>query len=545
MTWIQTIQLRPVPVARAKRDPALSSRRARSRFRLDRRGSGLLFHPTSLPGPHFSGDLGPAAYAFADFLAAAGQRWWQMLPINPPGAAPGHSPYSSYSAFAGSPWLISLDKLVDDGLLGAADVAPPAHLNGRPVADLSASIRFRLPRLRKAYEAFKIGGGLSDGAFERFCAEQRAWLENYALFSALKDATNGAAWSSWPMDLRLRIPSALASARRRLADSVNFHRFVQFVFDRQWNALKEYCNQRNVGLIGDVPIFVAHDSADVWAQRELFLLDDFGRAGAVSGYPPDSFNAAGQRWGHPHYNWPTHEATRFAWWIARFRRALSQFDAARIDHFLGFHRCWHVPGRARTARRGEWVCSPGEALFDALRRAIGSHANIIAEDLGKMTPEAAALRDRCKFPGMRVTQFGFGDGGAYHLPHAFVRRCVAYPGTHDNSTIVGWFDALRARARAEGRASPAARELAKARHYLNLRGTRGREVHWALIRSLMSSVADTVVFSVQDILGLDDRHRMNVPGTIEGNWRGRLRAGQLTPTIARRLCAMTHVYDRI
>jgi 4-alpha-glucanotransferase len=504
--------------------------RKRPRFRLDARASGLLLHPSSLPGPHYSGDLGSQAFAFADFLAAAGQRWWQMLPINPPGAAPGHSPYSSYSAFAGSPWLVSLEKLAEDGLLDARDVVPPAHVNGRPVANLAASIRFRLPRLRKAFAAFKARGGVRDDSFIHFCVKHAAWLDEDALFSAIKDAHRGNAWSSWPMDLRLRKPGPLHAARAELADTVDFHRFVQFVFDRQWNALKEYCNKLGVGLIGDIPIFVAHDSSDVWAHRELFLLNSVGRPDTVSGYPPDSFNADGQLWGHPHYNWPAHETSGWSWWIARFARTLSQFDAARIDHFLGFHRSWHIPGRAKTARRGEWVLSPGDALFDALRRAFGPAA-IIAEDLGKLTREASRLRDKHKFPGMRVTQFGFGPGGEYHLPHTFVRRCVAYPGTHDNATIVGWFSRLRGA------------ELRTVKSYLEFRT--GKEIHWAMIRALLSSVADTVIFPVQDVLGLDDAHRMNVPGTIENNWRWRLRPGQLSALHAKRLHESTHIYGRI
>lgn len=521
MTRIQALPFRSTAI--------VAPARKRSRFRLDTRASGLLLHPTSLPGPHYSGDLGPQAFAFADFLASAGQRWWQMLPINPPGAAPGYSPYSSYSAFAGSAWLISLENLAEEGLLDARDVAPPAHVNGRPVANLAASIRFRLPRLRKAYETFKSHRGVRSDSFADFCGRESSWLDDDSLFSAIKDAYPGRAWSSWPMDLRLRKPEALRAARARLADSVDFHRFIQFTFDRQWNALKDHCNKLGVGLIGDIPIFVAHDSSDVWAHRELFLLNSLGRPETVSGYPPDSFNADGQLWGHPHYDWPAHQTSGWEWWIARFARTLSQFDAARIDHFLGFHRSWHIPGRAKTARRGQWVRSPGEALFDAVRGALGS-AQIIAEDLGKLTREASRLRDKYKFPGMRVMQFGFGDGGAYHLPFTYPRRCVAYPGTHDNATIVAWFSRLRGA------------ELKKVKCFLDIRS--GKAVHWAMIRALLSSVADTVVFPVQDVLGLDDAHRMNVPGTAEGNWRWRLRPGQLSALHEKKLRELAHVYGR-
>ena len=515
-----------------------SSQQRRRKFRLDRRATGLLLHPTSLPGPHGSGDVGAEARAFADFCAAAKVRWWQMLPVNPPGSPPGNSPYSSTSAFAGSPWLINLDLLRDDGLLDRADVQPASSFNGAASVDFAASQKFRLARLRKACEAFESRGGFRDEPFVAFVEEHRSWLDDFALYGAIKDQHGGKPWSLWPAPLRLRRPEALRDARQTYAGGVRFHQFVQFGFDRQWSALKRYCNERGVGLIGDIPIFVAHDSADVWAHRELFLLDEQGRATMVSGYPPDVFNEDGQKWGHPHYAWAAHERTGFAWWVARFAHTLRQFDAARIDHFLGFDRTWHVPARARNARRGQWQDTPGDALFRALRKALG-RAQIIAEDLGRVTESAAALRERYKFPGMRVMQFGFG-GGDYHLPHRYVRNCVAYTGTHDNETIAGWFARLQRDARRSPKGSPLRRELEKVKRYVCVDGA----INWSMIRSAMMSVADTVVFPAQDVLGLGDDARMNVPGTVDHNWRWRLRLGQLTSSHAAKLAELADIYDR-
>jgi 4-alpha-glucanotransferase len=516
----------------------LARPRPRKGFRFDRRTSGILLHPTSLPGPHGSGDIGRHAYRFVDFLASAGQRWWQMLPVNPPGSPPGNSPYSSTSAFAGSPWLVSLDTLVEQGLLSRPDVEPASAYNGAGSINFPASQRYRLQRLRKAFATFESRGGSKHDDFARFTAAQADWLDDYALYNALRDRHDGASWSTWSLGLRLRRPQALREARQSLAEGIRFQQFVQYQFDRQWTALKRYCHERDVGLIGDVPIFVAHDSADVWAQRHLFLLDDYGRPTTVSGYPPDAFNADGQKWGHPHYNWPAHEKNGFAWWIARFAHTLRQFEAARIDHFLGFEKTWHIPARARTARRGEWVATPGDRLFLALRKALGP-ATIIAEDLGRVTRQAADLRDKYNFPGMRIIQFGFGDD-EYHLPHQYVRRCVAYPGTHDNSTIVGWFEHLRAQARQKGRNTPQ-REYEKVKRYV---GGSSKGIHWEIIRIAMMSVADTVVFPIQDVLGLDDDSRMNRPGTPEGNWDWRLKPGHLSPAVAKRLAEMTQTYSR-
>jgi 4-alpha-glucanotransferase len=513
--------------------------RPRPQFTFDRRAAGLLMHPTSLAGPHGSGDVGAPSRAFVDFLHAAGQTWWQMLPVGPPGKPPGNSPYSSYSSFAGSAMLVDLFELADEGLLDRDDLAPDKSFRDDAV-NYPAVIRYRQRRLRTAYAAFERLRDERHAAFGEFCARHASWLDDFALFSALKVHFKGAEWFTWDRDLRLRKPAALDKARHELADAVRFQKFVQFAFDRQWAALRAYANERGVGLIGDIPIFVAHDSADVWARRELWALDKNGAPSFVSGYPPDAFNADGQTWNHPQYDWRAHERDGYGWWVARFAQTFRLFDAARIDHFLGFERLWYVPTSAPTAKSGKWVRGPGAPLFDALRRELGDMP-IIAEDLGLLTPKAAQLRDRFKFPGMRIMQFGFGGGGAnYHLPHRYVRRCVAYTGTHDNETIVGWYDRVHTAARKRGNKTAAA-ELARVREYLNIDG---QSPHEAFLRAALMSPADTVIFPVQDVLGLDGRHRMNTPGTADGNWKWRLPKGKLMPAVARWLRDLTETFER-
>ena len=482
------------------------------RLTLERRACGVLLHPSSLPGPHGSGDLGPQAHAFARFLRDAGQTWWQMLPICPADA--GGSPYSSDSAFAGDPLLINLDALIRDGLLTDADSRPGRGLRADRIS-FAAVARFRRARLARACDAF-LSRRLPV-AFRRFCERNAHWLEDFALFRALKDAHGGRTWLQWPRAIRLRRSAALRDARQALAGAIDREQALQFLFDRQWHALRETCRALGVGLIGDLPIFVCHDSADVWAQRELYRLDAAGRPRVVSGVPPDYFSKTGQLWGHPLYDWRRHARDGFAWWIARFRTMFERFDAVRIDHFLGFNRCWAVPGRAKTAMRGVWTPSPGYELFAAVRAALGK-PEIIAEDLGLLTPAAAALRDELGFPGIRLLQFAFGDGARYDQPHNYPRRCVAYPGTHDNETAVGWFRNV-SRDRRRGRDGWTTRE--RALRYLP---SEGREIHWDMIRALYASPSDTVIVPLQDVLGLDNRARMNTPATTKGNWRWRITA---------------------
>ena len=521
---------------------------------LRRRSAGVLLHPTSLPGPHGIGDLGREACAFADFLAACGQTWWQMLPIGP--AGPGHSPYFSFSAFAGNPLLISLDQLCRQGLLEPADVKP---LRGQ-VQDrvhFASVERFKEARFAKACEAFeRRPDAAAKAAFAAFCAEHQAWLEDYALFCAVKETRQGAPWIEWEPGLRSRRPAALERARDALAGRIRFHKFLQFLFHAQWRELKAHCAQLGLGLIGDLPIFVAADSADVWSHAELFWLGADGRPTVVAGVPPDYFSKKGQLWGNPLYRWDVMRADGYSWWLARFRQTLSRFDAARLDHFIGFHHHWEIKSGAKDAVAGRWVPVPGEDFFRAVLRAFGdpraeaaeeegvgereTAVEIIAEDLGLITKEVAALRDRFEFPGMRVLQFSFMDSDEAFEPRNLPRRCVVYTGTHDNDTVAGWFhnpvDEAGPRSAEEIRL-----ERERALRYM---GGSGVDIHWDMIRTALQCPADTAIILAQDLLGLGSEARMNRPGTGEGNWQWRLAAGALTPEAAGRLALMTGAYGR-
>lgn len=461
-----------------------------------------------------------------------------MLPVGPPGPPPGNGPYDAYSAFAGSVWLISPQRLREDGLLKSADVAPDGGLGANAV-NYPAMYRHRGQLLRRAFANFQRDQS-HQRAFEAFCRRARSWLDDFTLFSALKDRHGGKPWLQWPRDVKLRRADALDRARDELGDEIRFHAFCQFLFDRQWEALRTHCRAKQVGLIGDIPIFIGLDSSDAWANRELFLLDASGNPRYLSGAPPDAFSDDGQLWGHPQYDWAAHRRTKFAWWVSRFDSMMGRFDGVRIDHFLGFLRTWGVPRKAKTARRGRWLPGPGKAIFDAIQWALGD-VPIIAEDLGLLTPQAAALRDECGFPGMRVMQFGFGPGGEYHLPHRYPHRAVAYTGTHDNNTTAGWFAEFAQR---NGQASAARRaERDKVLRYLGASGA--ADVPWEMIRAIMMSVAETVIMPMQDVLGLGAAARMNFPGVGQGNWRWRLLPGQLTPARARRLRELSEVYDRV
>ena len=486
---------------------------------LKRRASGVLLHPTSLAGGGI-GDLGESAGRFADWLVAARQTWWQMLPVGPTGF--GNSPYSALSAFAGNPLLVSLDELAKDGLLSAGEAAPAGDAPPTGRVRFPEVESFKLERLRRAFESFD--GNVPDG-FEAFRAGHADWLGDFALYRALKDAHGGVAWPQWEEGVRSRRADALAQARERLAHEVRFHEFVQFAFDRQWEALHARCRSRGLGLIGDVPFFVPHDSADVWTHQELFDLGRRGRPRRVAGVPPDVYSKTGQLWGFPLYRWDRMRERKFDWWLARFRAAFSRFDAVRIDHFIGFHRAWAVPGRARTALRGRWVLAPGGELFENLR---GQHGGLelIAEDLGIVTPEVEALRDRYDLPGIRVLHFAFdGAPNNPHLPHRYPLRCLAATGTHDNDTSRGWFDGLE---------DPWTRD--RVRRYLS---TDGREIHWDMIRSVMMSEADTAILPTQDLLGLGSEARMNRPGLPTGNWEWRLRPGELIDDLQARVRGLT------
>lgn len=497
------------------------------------RASGILLHPTSLPSPFGVGDLGPSAWEFLDVLTEAGQRWWQILPLGPTGY--GNSPYQSYSSFAANPLLVSPERLADDGLLTKVDWSDyPAFPEDR--VDYDAVIAAKELLLRKAYKNFNP----RPPAFAAFIAANAFWLDDYALFMALKEQNGGAAWNDWSHDLVVREPKALARAGEELATDIDYHRFVQYLFDRQWRAFREACASRKIGLIGDIPIFVAPDSADVWSRPELFWLDAKGRPTVVAGVPPDYFAATGQLWGNPLYKWEAHAEEQFAWWIARMRAQTDRVDLVRLDHFRGFEAYWEVPAGAKTAENGRWAKGPGTAFLEALRDGL-SGLPIVAEDLGDITAEVYALRDRFDLPGMRVLQFGFNGqpGTEFHLPYSYVNHCLAYTGTHDNDTTVGWFNS-------SSRGSRADREFHQAEKTYALRtlGSTGDEVHWDVIRAALASVADTVMIPLQDILGLGSTTRMNVPGNPHGNWCWRCRPGQVRAQARGRLADMTAIYGR-
>jgi 4-alpha-glucanotransferase len=503
-----------------------------------RRRSGILLHVSSLPGACGIGDLGPAAYDFVDFLRRTGQTLWQVLPIGPIGY--GNSPYQSPSAFAGNPLFVSLERLVAAGLLSSSELRNEASFS-------STNVEYdRVPAWprRRLADAFRNFSASTDaatrGRFSWFRQAEATWLD-YALFTALHDSYGAAAWTTWDPDLVRRRPAALAEARRTLATEIDNEMFVQFEFAEQWTALKQYANDCGVRIVGDVPIFVAHDSADVWAHQELFQLDDAGRTTVVAGVPPDYFSAGGQFWGNPLYRWDVMAETGYAWWIERLRHSFRQFDLVRIDHFRGFESYWEVAGEALDARQGRWAPGPGIALFRVAEKALGP-LPLIAEDLGLITPAVAALRDQLGAPGMRVLQFAFGEDEftSIHLPHNFPRNCVVYTGTHDNDTTLGWFHAAPGPDRT-GSAAEIESERARVMKYL---GTDGREIHWDFIRAAISSTADTAIVPLQDVLGLGSEGRMNRPGTNEGNWGWRFERNRLTSEMEVRLREMTRTYER-
>lgn len=487
---------------------------------LTRRSSGVLMHPTSLPGPR-GGDLGPEARAFVDFLADCGQSWWQVLPVCPPDG--GGSPYNSPSAFAGSAALISTDLLAAEGWLKKAQLG-----QSKPKA------------LRAALETFARRAAREDrDDFEAFRVREAAWLADHSLFCALREAHGGRSWLDWDAPLARRDPGALAAARGRLEGDLRFHDFTQWVFARQWEAVRRHAAARGVGLIGDMPIYVSHDSADCWAHQELFFLDGDGRSTVVAGVPPDYFSATGQLWGNPIYRWPEHEASGFAWWVARLKACASRCDAVRLDHFIAFRNYWEISAGAQDAVKGRWVQAPGDALFETLRREVPA-LEIIAEDLGTVTPAVTALRDKFAFPGMKIAQFSFG-GGEADWPKNWPENCVGYTGTHDNDTTRGWFDddgsANAGRTAAQAEAERAAFTRAAG-------GSLPDGPAWAMARLAWASPARLAIAPLQDLLGLTGETRMNRPGTTEGNWRWRMEAGMLDARAAGRLGVLTGAAGR-
>ena len=493
------------------------------------RSAGVLLHVTSLPGRFGVGDLGPQALRFAERLASCGQSWWQMLPVVDPGE--GRSPYSAASSFAGNPLLIGLESLAEQGLLRLSELDAPPFPADR--VDFDAVRSFKRERFALAFSRLTTSAGR---ALDEFAERNAAWLGDYALFLALREAQAGAVWSDWDEELRRRRPEALERARRRLTKAIRFHVFLQYQFRLQWDALRKACAGLGVGLIGDIPIFVSHDSADVWSLPEIFRLGKDGRPCAVAGVPPDYFSKTGQLWGNPLYRWDVLRERGYDWWLLRFKLAFERFDAVRLDHFIGFHNCWEIPAGSKTAEHGRWEPGPGDDLFEKARAALGP-VQFIAEDLGMVTDDVRALRDRLGFPGLQVLHFAFGadPGAPGYRPEHFPKNSVVYTGTHDNDTTQGWFN---------GAGSPAgARTEREAREeqavLLTYLGTDGREIHWDLIRHAWMSAADTAIVPMQDLLGLGSDARMNVPATVEGNWSWRLREAAFDDGIAERLARLT------
>ncbi|MBM3223754.1 MAG: 4-alpha-glucanotransferase [Candidatus Tectomicrobia bacterium] len=481
------------------------------------RASGLLLHPTSLPGRYGIGDLGEAAYQFVDFLGASGQQYWQVLPLGPPDDV--YSPYQGASSMAGNIFLLSLTRLVEEGWLPAS-VLHDAPRFPEQAVDYATLLPWKGNLLRQmAQRCVPALTGTDRLAFEAFCAEKQPWLDAFATFIACKEAQAGRVWTAWPAAV-VPEPSLVAA-----------HKFLQWQFFRQWQALKQYCHAAGIRLIGDMPIYVAHDSADVWGHPALFALDEGGQPTGVAGVPPDYFSATGQRWGNPVYRWDVLADTGYQWWLDRIRAALELVDVLRLDHFRGFESYYVIPPTARTAVQGVWQDGPGDSLFVTLQQALGE-LPFIAEDLGLITPEVIALRERWGFPSMRVLQFGFDDETPEnpHTPYNYTPHCVVYTGTHDNDTAVGWFSSL---------------DTATRTRVLRYLPSDGQAVHWDMIRVALASVARTAIVPLQDVLGLDTSARMNLPGTRQHNWRWRLSPAQLDAHLSEPLRLLTHTYGRL
>jgi len=494
------------------------------------RSSGILLHPTSLASPYGIGDLGAEARRFVDFLAEAGQKVWQVLPLGPTGY--GDSPYQCFSAWAGNPLLISLERLVEQGCLDASVLESAPDFPPDEV-DFEWLLPWKMAVLESATQQ-----GLG---FEDFCEANQHWLNDFALFMALKAHHDGVAWTRWEPGARDRDPKVLAKWRRQLAEPLEAQKFLQFAFFEQWRELREYAQERGVRIMGDLPIYVAHDSVDVWVNRQYFHLDARGNPTVVSGVPPDYFSQTGQFWGNPIYRWDVLERDDYRWWLDRFRAAFQMVDMIRLDHFRGFEAYWEIPATEPTAVNGRWVKGPGAALFRAAKTELGE-LPIVAENLGVITPEVEAIREEFGFPGMAILQFAFGTDpqAPTFRPHNYPHELVAYTGTHDCDTMVGWWSS-EGRGESTRSDEDILRERDFTKQYLNTNGT---EIHWTFIRALEASVADTVLIPLQDVLGLGTEARMNQPATLGGNWRWRYQPGALKPELAGRLRALTELYDR-
>jgi 4-alpha-glucanotransferase len=512
------------------------------------RSGGILLHPTSLPGPYGIGDLGPQAYRFVDWLASTGCKLWQVLPLGPTGY--GDSPYQCFSAFAGNPYLISFDFLLEDALLTQDDLTDKPDFPASRV-DFGWIIPWKLDLLQKAFSRFLSAPGDLHEEFESFCAGNASWLDDYALFMSLKEANGGGAWNEWDKSIRTRKKSAMDRARKEHTEDIKRYSFYQFLFFRQWDRLRAYANELEIKIIGDIPIFIAYDSADAWANPELFFLDEDSLPTVVAGVPPDYFSPTGQLWGNPLYRWDVHKETGYAWWIERFRAVLGLVDVVRLDHFRGFAGYYEIPFGAETAETGRWVPGPGSDFFKRLSVALSgglssgerseerietrnrntdqSTLPIIAEDLGVITPDVEELRDGFGFPGMKIMQFGFDSAKNPFLPHNYISNCVAYTGTHDNDTALGWFDS----------APEVERDFA-----LRYLITDADDFVWSLIRGVWSSVAVYAVMPMQDALGLGGMARMNFPSRLGGNWEWRMSEEDMSAELAKSLKELNELYLR-
>ncbi len=490
------------------------------------RSSGILLHPTSLPGSYGIGDLGPAAYRWVDFLSDSGCKLWQVLPLGPTGY--GDSPYQCFSAFAGNPYLISPEILVNDHLLLQEDLKE-LPVFPKDSVDYGEIFSWKPGLLDIAYLHFEQGGSdVLRAEFTTFCNENSLWLDDYALFMALKDSHDGSSWGTWEPAIRLRKPEAIVVARKKLAGEISRHAFRQWLFFRQWRAVRKYAHDKGVKIIGDIPIFVAYDSADAWSHPDLFYFDGSGRPSVIAGVPPDYFSPTGQLWGNPLYRWEVHKSSGYKWWIDRFRAILGTVDIVRLDHFRGFAGYWEVPANAKTAERGRWVPGPGADFLNAVKNSFGG-LPILAEDLGEITPDVIELRDSFQLPGMKILQFGFSGPDNSFLPHHYLENCVTYTGSHDNDTALGWYS------------SAPEQEKEFYRRYL---GRSGDDFAGDLIRAAWSSVAVIAIAPLQDFLKLGNEARMNFPGKENGNWMWRMTEDALTDDLKSWILEINYLYER-
>ena len=489
------------------------------------RKSGILMPIFSIPSRYGIGCFSKEAYEFVDFLEKAGQKLWQLLPLGP--TSYGDSPYQSFSTFAGNPYFIDLTELVERGWITEKELNAYDFGDTERYIDYEKMYRNRMAALRKAFQNSHIE---TEPGFQQFRVENTEWLPDYALFMTVKDVFGGVSWDNWDEDIRLRKPEALEKYRRTYGEEIQFYEFLQYLFAEQWQKLKTYANSKEIEIVGDIPIYVAFDSADTWACPELFQLDENLLPTGVAGCPPDAFSETGQLWGNPLYRWEYHKKTGYAWWIRRFAQSFKLYDVVRIDHFRGFDEYYSIPFGDKTAEYGQWEEGPGYDLFRAMKKSLGDK-QVIAEDLGFLTPSVLKLVKDTGYPGMKVLQFAFGaDGGSEYLPHNYERNCVVYTGTHDNDTTLGWYQDLNHE------------DKQFAKKYLDI--SRSQDINWVLIRAALSSVADTAIIPMQDYLGLGSEARINIPSTLGNNWKWRMLAGEADDELAEKISMLTKLFDR-